>query len=54
MCFSTETLEYIICSVSMSHTSSLSSSLVNFVLHIGLRKVGESTFSLSFRVNISQ
>ena len=28
--------------------------LVNFLLHMSLRKVGESTFSFSFGVNISQ
>lgn len=27
-------------------------SLVNFLLHMSLRKVGESTFSFSFGVNI--
>lgn len=46
-------LENIICSVSMSHPSS-SLTLGNFLLYIGLRKVGESTLSFLFGVNISQ
>lgn len=46
-------LKNIICSLIRAHPLS-PSTLVNFLIHLSLRKVGESTFSFSFGVNISQ
>lgn len=53
MCFHPETLGKRRSSLSTTHPLS-PSTLVNFLIHISLRKVGESTFSFSFGVDTSQ